>query len=46
LSSSASATSVGYGTGPLTRLRFTSWKQWPAVMIHFRATSAPEHALL
>ena len=27
---------VGYGVAPLTRLRFTSWKQWPAVMIHVR----------
>src|SRR6266480_3507473 len=37
---------VGYGTGPLTRLRSTSWKQWPAVMIHRCAIRAPEQALL
>src|SRR5262249_3552573 len=37
---------VGYGTGPLTRLRSTSWKQCPAVMIHRDETSAAEQALL
>src|SRR5205823_2093827 len=41
-----SSTDVGYGTGPETRLRLASWKQWPAVMIHFAAISEPEHALL
>src|SRR2546430_17373100 len=36
---------VGYGTGPLTRLRSTSWKQCPAVMIHRAETSAAGQAL-
>src|SRR4051794_12949667 len=40
-----SSTDVGYGTGPETGLRAASWKQWPAVMIHFLAISEPEQAL-
>jgi hypothetical protein len=34
-----------YCGGPLTGLRFTSWKQWPAVSTHWLDTSAPEQAL-
>src|SRR3954470_5274316 len=41
-----SSTDVGYGTGPDTGLRAASWKQWPAVMIHFLAIKEPEQALL
>ena len=36
---------VAYGTGPLTLRPAVSWKQCPAVMIHWGAISAPEQAL-
>lgn len=36
---------VGYGVGPLTGIRFTSWKQWPAVTIQVAEISAAEQAL-
>jgi hypothetical protein len=36
---------VAYGAAPLIGLRFTSWKQCPAVMIQVGEISAPEQAL-